>query len=184
MSRVGKMPIPVPEKVKVDIKGGSCTVTGPLGTLALSIDPIVEIVIADGKILVKEKESSAMADSRHGLMRNLIRNMVEGVTKGFKRELEINGVGYKAEVKGSILQLNLGFSHVIEFPIPPGIKIGVDKQVRLNITGASKELVGEVAAKIRKLKLPEPYKGKGIKYAEEIIIRKVGKSAVASGGGK
>lgn len=184
MSRVGKMPIPVPEKVKIDLKGKVCTVVGPLGTLTLSLDPLVEVTVADGKIVVKEKEHSATADARHGLMRNLVRNMVEGVTKGFKKELEINGVGYKAEVKGSILQLNLGFSHPIAFPIPQGIKIGVEKQVRLAISGASKELVGEVASQIRKLKPPEPYKGKGVKYIDEAITRKVGKSAVASGGGK
>lgn len=188
MSRVGKMPIQIPDKVKVDLKGGDCVVAGPLGTLKMLIDPYVEVAVVDGKIVLKEKNASpesgpSVSNARHGLMRNLIRNMVEGVSKGFKRELEINGVGYKAEVKGNILLLNLGFSHSIEFPIPTGIKIVVDKLVRLAISGASKDLVGEVAARIRKLKKPEPYKGKGIKYVEEVIIRKVGKSA-ATGGGK
>ena len=182
MSRVGKMPIPIPEKVKVDVKSGSCAVVGPLGTLQVSLDPCVEVSVVEGRVLCKEKAGFPGADARHGLIRSLLRNAVEGVSKGFKRDLEINGVGYKAEVKGSILLLNLGFSHQIEFPIPPGIKVAVDKQVRLSITGASKELVGEVASKIRRLKKPEPYKGKGVKYVEEVIIRKVGKAAVASGG--
>ncbi len=184
MSRVGKMPILVPDKVKVDLKGEACSVTGPLGTLKLSVDPLIEVKVVDGKILLTERAPSNLSNARHGLMRNLIQNMVTGVSQGFKRDLEINGVGYRAEVKGSSLVLSLGFSHPIDFPIPQGIKIAVEKQVRLSISGASKAVVGEVAAQIRKMKMPEPYKGKGIKYTEEVIIRKVGKAAAGAGGGK
>ena len=183
MSRIGKMPIVIPEKVKVDVESNACSVTGPLGTLQVALDLYVEVAVIEGKVVCKEKTGpSGIVGARHGLMRNLLCNAVEGVSKGFKRDLEINGVGYKAEVKGNLLVLNLGFSHPIDFPIPQGIKVVVDKQIRLAISGASKELVGEVASKIRKLKKPEPYKGKGVKYSDEVIIRKVGKSAVASGG--
>ncbi len=184
MSRVGKMPIKVPEKVKVNLQGALFRAEGPLGKMEVTVDPIVEVKISDGKVVVVRREETSQARCRHGLMRNLIRNAVEGVSQGYKRELDINGVGFRAEVKGSNLMLTLGYSHPVEFAIPPGIKIAVDKQTHLTVSGCAKDLVGETAARIRKLRLPEPYKGKGVKYTEEVIRRKVGKSAVASGGGK
>ena len=184
MSRVGKMPIKIPEKVKIVFEGGRVRAEGPLGKLEISMDPILEVKVVDGSVVISRKDETIQARCRHGLIRNLIRNAVEGVSQGYKRELDINGVGFRAEVKGSSLLMTLGYSHPVEFPIPAGIKIAVDKQTHLIISGFAKDLVGETAARIRKLRSPEPYKGKGIKYSDEVIRRKVGKSAVASGGGK
>jgi large subunit ribosomal protein L6 len=184
MSRIGKQPIPVPGKVKAAVVGDRLLVEGPLGKLEQLLDPSVEVVQENSVLHVRSKGQDREARARHGLMRSLIQNMVEGVTKGYDKELEITGVGYRAEVKGEQLNLTLGFSHPVVFSIPTGIKIQVEKQVRLKISGASKGLVGETAAEIRKLRLPEPYKGKGIKYADEIIKKKVGKAAVGAGGGK
>ncbi len=182
MSRVGKMPIKVPEKVKVAISADVLKVEGPLGKLEVALDPLISVKNENGVLIVSRKDESIAARSRHGLMRNLIRNAVDGVNQGYKKDLDINGVGFRAEVKGPLLVLTLGYSHPVEFPIPAGIKVAVEKQTHLTITGFAKALVGETAAKIRKLRLPEPYKGKGIKYTEEFIKKKVGKSAVASGG--
>ncbi len=184
MSRIGKIPIKVPEKVKVNLNKDSLHAEGPLGKMDVSLDPLLEVAVADGTITVKRREDNAQSRSRQGLIRNLIRNAVDGVSQGFKRELDITGVGFRAEVKGSSLNMTLGYSHPVEFPIPTGIKIAVDKQTHLVVSGFSKQLVGETAARIRKLREPEPYKGKGIRYSDEVIRRKVGKSAVASGGGK
>lgn len=184
MSRVGKMPIKLREKVKVVLQDGLCLVEGPLGKLQVDIDPLLEVKISDGIVTVARKDETIAARSRHGLVRNLLRNAIEGVSQGYKKELDIVGVGFRAEVKGPKLVMSLGYSHPIEFAIPTGIKIGVEKQTHLVVSGFDKELVGETAARIRKLRLPEPYKGKGVKYTEEVIRRKVGKSAVASGGGK
>lgn len=178
------MPVKIPEKVKVNVAGGLLVAEGPLGKTEVPIDPMMEVQLVDGSVVVRRREETQEARSRHGLMRNLIRNAVEGVSQGYKKELDITGVGFRAEVKGSMLLLTLGFSHPIEFPIPQGIKIAVDKQTHLAITGVSKELVGETAARIRKLREPEPYKGKGIRYSDEVIRRKVGKAAVTAGGGK
>lgn len=186
MSRVGKLPVKVPEKVKTRIDTATRTffVEGPLGKLEVFLDPILDVTLADGAILVKRREESRLASCRQGLIRNLIRNAVEGVSIGYKKELDITGVGFRAEVKGNILNMTLGFSHPVEFAIPGGIKIAVEKQTHLTVTGASKALVGETAALIRKLRGPEPYKGKGIRYSDEVIRRKVGKAAVGAGGGK
>lgn len=184
MSRVGKLPVKIPEKVKTNPQGGRLSVEGPLGKLEVPLDPLLEVAVKDGSVIVTRKEESAAARARQGLIRNLIRNAVEGVSQGYKKELDITGVGFRAEVKGSLLNMTLGFSHPIEFPIPPGIKIAVEKQTHLAVTGPSKQLVGEVAAQIRKLREPEPYKGKGIRYSDEVIRRKVGKAAVGAGGGK
>jgi len=178
------MPVKIPDKVKVALQGSVLKVEGPLGKLELGIDPLIDVKIADGQIVAARRDETQSARSRHGLVRNLIRNAVEGVSQGYKKDLDINGVGFRAEVKGSSLMMTLGYSHAVEFPIPTGIKIAVEKLTHLTVSGFAKDLVGETAAKIRKLRLPEPYKGKGIKYTEEVIRRKVGKSAVASGGGK
>ncbi|MBI2083841.1 MAG: 50S ribosomal protein L6 [Deltaproteobacteria bacterium] len=184
MSRIGKQPIKIPEKVKVAVQGDRVLVEGPLGKLQQELDSMTTIALKEGVLTVSPKEELREARMRQGLMRNLIRNMVDGVTQGFKKELEINGVGYRAEVKGDTLNLTLGFSHPVIFPIPQGIKIQVEKQVKLQVSGVSKALVGETSARIRKLRPPEPYKGKGIKYVSEIIRRKVGKAVVGAGGGK
>ncbi len=184
MSRIGKIPVKVPEKVKAAVSGTTLQAEGPLGKMQVPLDPIVEVKISDGAVVVTRREETAEARCRQGLIRNLIRNAVEGVSQGFKRELDINGVGFRAEVKGSSLMLALGYSHPVEFPIPQGIKIAVDKLTHLTVSGVSKQLVGETAALIRKLREPEPYKGKGVKYTAEVIRRKVGKAAVAAGGGK
>src|SRR3989338_94014 len=184
MSRVGKLPVKVPDKVKVALEGGVFHAEGPLGKIALPVDPLIEVSVVEGTITAKRREESPLARCRQGLIRNLIRNAVEGVSQGYRKDLDITGVGFRAEVKGTHLHLTLGYSHPVEFPIPAGIKIAVDKQTHLSVAGFSKELVGETAARIRKLRKPEPYKGKGIRYSDEVIRRKVGKAAVASGGGK
>ncbi len=184
MSRIGKLPIKIPEKVKVNIGALLFAAEGPLGKQEVTLDPILKVSTADGMIWVKRDNDGSLARCRQGLIRNLIRNAVEGVSHGYKKELDITGVGFRAEVKGSMLSMTLGFSHPIEFPIPPGIKILVEKQTHLTVSGVSRHLVGETSAKIRKFREPEPYKGKGIRYSDEVIRRKVGKSAVASGGGK
>lgn len=183
MSRIGKQPIPIPEKVKVALKEGRLFVEGPLGKLERSFDPQIMISVESGQVLLKPKGDLIPMKAIYGLTRNLVRNMVSGVSQGFEKRLEINGVGYRADVKGKSLSMTLGFSHPIEFPIPEGISMKVEKQTQLQISGISKELVGETAARIRRLRPPEPYKGKGIKYKDELIRRKVGKAAV-SGGGK
>lgn len=184
MSRIGKQPILIPEKVKVTLDGNRLHAEGPTGKLDLVVDPLLEISVADGKILLKRRVETTEARARHGLFRNLVQNAVRGVSAGYKKELDIVGVGYRAEVKGNTLAMALGYSHPIEFPIPTGIKIAIDKQTHVVVSGCSSELVGETAARIRRLRKPEPYKGKGIKYSNEVIQKKVGKQAVTSGGGK
>ncbi len=186
MSRVGKLPVKVPEKVKtrIDAEKGMFFAEGPLGKLEVPLDPILDVAMASGIIQVKRREESRLASCRQGLIRNLIRNAVDGVAVGFKKELDITGVGFRAEVKGSALNMTLGYSHPVVFQIPEGIKIAVEKQTHVTVTGASKALVGETAALIRKFRGPEPYKGKGIRYSDEVIRRKVGKAAVGAGGGK
>ncbi len=182
MSRVGKQPVKVPEKVKVSIKDSLLSAEGPLGKVEVPIHSHVEAVVVDGNVLVKcLEEETDRKRAIQGLTRNLVQNAVEGVSVGFKKELDINGVGFRAEVKGPTLVLTLGFSHPVNFAIPTGIKVAVEKLTHVTIAGSDRQLVGEVAAKIRRLRPPEPYKGKGIKYTQEVIRRKVGKSAA---GGK
>lgn len=184
MSRTGKKPIPLPDKVKVSVANGVLTAVGPLGQETVKVHPLTTTEITDKLVVVKRHNETTESRAIHGLMRALISNAIQGVSTGFSRGLEISGVGYRAEVKGQILNLNLGFSHVVEYPIPHGVKITVQDQNKLNVSGSNRELVGRVASQIRKHKKPEPYKGKGIKYAGEVIIRKVGKAAAAAGGGK
>lgn len=178
MSRVGNAPIPIPEKVTVTVQQSAVQVKGPQGEMSWSMPTGIKANVADGAVNVTRHDDSQDQRARHGLARNLIRNMVLGVTDGFSKELEIIGVGYRAEVKGKVLALTLGHSHAIQFPIPEGITIKVNKQTELSIQGRDKQLVGETAARIRRLRPPEPYKGKGVKYASEVIVRKAGKSAV------
>lgn len=180
MSRIGKLPIPLPQGVKTNIAAERVAVEGPKGKLEMSFDPAVEITVDDGKLVVRRKDDSRRTRGLHGMTRKLLANMVTGVTQGFTRVLEINGVGYRAEVKGNAVNLTLGFSHPILFQLPPGISAKVDKQTVITLEGSDKQLLGEVAAMLRELRPPEPYKGKGVKYAEETIRRKAGKAAGAA----
>ncbi len=184
MSRTGRKPISLPEKVKASIQNGQVHVEGPQGKLFLNLPQGVTVLVEGQNINVKRENDERVARATHGLARALIANMVKGVSEGFKRELDINGVGYRAELKGSSLHLSLGFSHSVVYPIPTGIKVSVDKQTHINVLGADKQLVGQVAAELRSIKKPEPYKGKGMKYTEEVIRKKAGKSATGSGAGK
>lgn len=177
MSRTGKQPIEIPDKVKVSLANSVCHVEGPLGKLEQTIAPEVTVEVKDKLIEVKRKNDEPRSRAMHGLMRTLIDNMVVGVSKGFTKKLDIQGVGYRAEAKGQSLNLNLGFSHPVDFPLPEGIKVKVDKQTHVVLSGYDKALLGQVAADIRKLRPPEPYKGKGIRYSDEVIRRKAGKTA-------
>ena len=177
MSRVGKNPIPIPEKVTVRVEKNRVTVTGPKGELEQKVDPSIQVVVENGAVLLKRSAENRQQRAFHGLYRALIANMVAGVEKGFFKKLEIVGVGYRAELKGKTLVLQLGFAHPIILQPPSGITITVETPTNLTVNGVSKELVGLVAAKIRSFKPPEPYKGKGIHYLGEKIRRKAGKSA-------
>lgn len=176
MSRIGKLPIEIPAGVKVSIDNSDVTVTGPKGTLSRTVLDVVTLDLTDKALTVTRIDDSIKARSAHGLTRTLLSNMVTGVTKGFERALEINGVGYRAELKGDVLNLSLGYSHPINFQLPKGITVEVDKMTKLLVKGIDKELVGQTAAKIREFRSPEPYKGKGVKYADETILRKAGKT--------
>jgi len=181
MSRIGKSPIPVPSGVSVDIKGSRVDVKGPKGELKRSFDPDIKIEVKDGEIVLTRPSESKRHKSMHGLTRSLLANMVTGVSKGFEKGLEIEGIEYKVKKKGKALELNLGFSHPINFPLPEGVDVEVIEDRKMKVIGIDKQKVGEVAAEIRDLRPPEPYKGKGIKYAGEIIKRKAGKAAVGTG---
>jgi len=176
MSRVGKRPIPVPDAVQVSIEGNRIKVKGPKGELKYEFHPRLEVKVEDGAIVVRRPNDEKLLRSLHGLTRTLIANMVTGVTEGFQKSLEIVGVGYRANVSGRELELSLGYSHPVIFRIPEGIEITVDRQTRIDVKGIDKQLVGQVAANIRALRPPEPYKGKGIKYVDEVIHRKAGKA--------
>lgn len=178
MSRIGKKPIAIPEKVEIKINGGLIQVKGPKGSLEGNFHPEVKIEKKDKSILVSIPETRTNTQkSLWGLSRTLLNNMIVGVTEGFVKKLEFNGVGYRAAVQGNMLTLNMGHSHQIDFELPAGITAKVNKNV-IEIIGCSKELVGFVSAKVRSFRPPEPYKGKGIKYAEEVILRKAGKTGV------
>jgi large subunit ribosomal protein L6 len=176
MSRIGKKPIPIPDRVKVELAGGCISVEGPKGKLSLRLHHSMMVKAEDKFLQCLRPSDSKLHRSLHGLTRTLVSNMLEGVTKGFEKKLEMIGVGYRASVQGKNLTLNLGYSHPIVFPIPEGIKIGVESQNLLTVSGPDKQQVGEVSAKIRSLRPPEPYKGKGVKYADERIRRKAGKA--------
>ena len=175
MSRIGKKPIPLAKGVEARIEAGIVKVKGPKGELSQAIVDRVSVVVEDGNILVKRQGDDRRSRSFHGLMRSLIANMVAGVSDGFSKSLEVNGVGYRAEVSGKTLNMNLGFAHQVNCPIPEGIAIQVDKN-KITVQGIDKQLVGSVAAKIRGYRPVEPYKGKGIKYADEYVLRKAGKA--------
>ncbi len=175
MSRVGKKPIPIPKDTTVSYKDRVITVKGKKGTLERVIHPDTDLKIEDQKIYVIPTKETRQADALHGTMRNLVANMVTGVSSGFERILEVNGIGYRVEVKDNTLTLNLGYSHPIHFPVPKSVTASVDKNA-IKLAGIDKEELGHVAAAIRRLRGPEPYKGKGIKFAEERIQRKAGKT--------
>ena len=178
MSRIGKMPITIPNGVKVEARDGVLFVEGPKGKLSQSYrTDDVELSIADGKISLSTKNDALQTGAYHGLYRSLFNNMVKGVTEGFSKSLLINGVGYRAEVQGKLLMLTLGYSNDFFVVIPEGIEVKVE-QLKITVSGISKELVGHFASQIRALRLTEPYKGKGIRYENEVIKRKVGKSGV------
>ncbi len=176
MSRIGKRPIPVPAKVTVEIQGLSLTVKGPKGTLERQL-PDKVVLTQDGETLtVARQDESRTARERHGLVRTLVANMVEGVSKGFERRLDIQGVGYRAQASGSKIVLNVGYSKPVEMEMPQGVNVAVENNTQVIVSGIDKELVGNVAAKIRAVRPPEPYKGKGIRYLGEFVRRKAGKT--------
>ena len=177
MSRIGKLPIPVPSSVDVRIDGQQISVKGPKGTLAHTIaEPIVVERGEDGVLEVKRPDDERRNRALHGLTRSLVNNLVVGVTDGYEKKLEIHGVGYRVQLKGSDLEFSLGFSHPVKVTPPEGITFAVEAPTRFSVQGIDKQLVGEVAANIRKLRKPDPYKGKGVRYAGEKIRRKVGKT--------
>ena len=175
MSRIGKQPITLPKGVEVKV-GEQMTVKGPKGQLAIPKHPLVEIEQEGTTLTCKRADDGRLSRSAHGLIRALLANMVQGVSGGFERKLEINGVGYRAEAKGKSINMLLGFSHPIDFPLPEGVTAKVEKNI-ITLSGIDKAVLGQTAANIRSLRPPEPYKGKGVKYVEERIIRKAGKSA-------
>lgn len=177
MSRIGKLPVKLTEQVKVNINGTHIAVEGPKGKLELVISENLSVKKEDLNLIIERKKEDSMTRAAHGLYRVLIDNMVTGVTKGYEKKLEIIGTGYKASVEGQNLVLNLGFSHSIKFPIPKDIKITVEENTKVTVAGIDKHLVGHVSSQIRKYRPPEPYKGKGVKYATEKIKRKAGKAA-------
>ena len=181
MSRIGKKPIIIPENITVKQNGNSLEIKGEKGTLTVKTHPDMSVEINGNNIIVTPKKKDRLSRSLHGLTRTLISNAIDGVGGGFTKQLEMKGVGYKAEVKDKELVLNLGFSHPVIFNIPDTISIEVKKNT-ITITGPDKQLVGETAARIRRLRPPEPYKGKGIKYVDEVIRRKAGKAAKAAEG--
>jgi large subunit ribosomal protein L6 len=180
MSRLGKRPLPIPEKVKVEFKGHKLEISGPLGKIFQDIPNQLNIKTENNEVLVVAQGESREINMLHGLIRGLIKNALVGITQGFKKNLEIQGLGYKSNVEGKDVVFQIGYSHPIRFPIPEGIKITIDRQTLITITGADRALVGQVASSIRALKPPEPYKGTGIRYVGEHIIKKVGKTAAGA----
>ena len=176
MSKVGKLPVAIPAGVTVTVANNVVTVKGPKGELKQDFSSDVKVEVKDNEVVVSLENTTKQANAFHGLYRNLINNMVVGVTTGFTKTLVITGVGYRAEIQGKILMLNLGFSNDIFVTIPEGLTVTADAQGKVTISGISKQLVGEFSAQIRKLRMPEPYKGKGIRYENEVIRRKVGKT--------
>jgi large subunit ribosomal protein L6 len=176
MSRIGKQPIAIPPKVKVEVKGQQVLVEGPKGKLNLELPRRTSLKVENGKVLLSRQGDDAQAKALHGLSRALVNNMVRGVSEGFIKKLEIQGVGFKAIVQGKNVNLNLGYSHPIQYPIPDQIKVTVEENTKITIEGPDRQVVGQVAAEIRGFYPPEPYKGKGVRYAGEHVQRKEGKT--------
>jgi large subunit ribosomal protein L6 len=175
MSRIGKKPVPVPAGVTANISGQTVEVKGPKGTLSFTATDDVTITLADGSVSVAPRGTSKRARQQWGMSRSMIENLVTGVTTGFRKELEIQGVGYRAAIQGNILKLSLGYSHDVNFDVPQGVTVTTPKQTEIVVEGIDAQLVGQVAANIREWRGPEPYKGKGIRYKDEYIFRKEGK---------
>jgi len=176
MSRIGKQPIAIPQKVKVEIKGQQVSVEGPKGKLNWELPRRTSLKVEDGKVVVSREGDDANAKALHGLSRALVNNMVRGVSEGFVKKLEIQGVGFKASVQGSNVNMTLGYSHPIVYPIPAQIKVTVEENTKITIEGPDRQTVGQVAAELRSFYPPEPYKGKGVRYSDERVIRKEGKT--------
>lgn len=176
MSRIGKQPIAIPAKVKVEVKGQSVHIEGPKGKLDWELPRRTSLKVQDGKVVVSRQGDDAQAKALHGLSRALVNNMVKGVSEGFVKKLEIQGVGFKAAVQGTNVNLSLGYSHPVVYPIPAQIKVTVEENTKLTIEGPDRQVVGQVAAEIRSFYPPEPYKGKGVRYTDERVIRKEGKT--------
>jgi len=176
MSRIGKQPIAIPPEVKVEVKGQQIFVEGPKGKLNWQLPHRTSLKVEDGKVVVSREGDDAQAKALHGLSRALINNMVHGVSEGFVKKLEIQGVGFKAAVQGKSVNMILGYSHPINYPIPDQIKVTVDENTKITIEGPDRQVVGQVAAELRAFYPPEPYKGKGVRYADEHVVRKEGKT--------
>jgi large subunit ribosomal protein L6 len=183
VSRIGKLPVTIPAGVKIAVDPSAVRVEGPKGKLQAAIPAGVQVTVEGNVAHVTRDNEQRKLRALHGLTRKLIANMAQGVSLGFTRVLDINGVGYRAEVRGQEIHMTLGYSHPVVFPLPPGVTAAVERQIIITLSGADRQLLGEMAAKIRSLRPPEPYKGKGIKYREEFIKRKAGK-AVGSAGAK
>lgn len=182
MSRIGKQPVPIPDKTKVEVSGPRITITGPKGVLSFNVPADIKVAVQEKELVVNRASDQKKHRALHGLTRALLNNMVIGVNTGYKKELLIVGVGFRAEVRGKIMVMNLGYSHPIIFRPPEGVSINVEpKENRITITGIDKQLVGQVAAKIRSFRKPEPYKGKGIRYSDEHVRHKAGKTAGSAG---
>jgi large subunit ribosomal protein L6 len=177
MSRIGKQPVPIPDGVEVDVQPGTVAVKGPKGELSQAIDRDMTVTVDDGNVVVTRPTDRGDHRALHGLTRSLIANMVEGVTEGFEKRLQIQGVGYRAQLKGKALEMSLGYSHPVSLPAPEGIEFEVPQPTEVIVRGIDKQLVGEMAARVRKSRPPEPYKGKGVRYVDEHVARKVGKRA-------
>lgn len=184
MSRLGKKPLPIPEKVKVEVKKNVLEISGPAGKISQPIDSRLSAKTENNQVFIEAKGEGREYSMMHGLTRGLIKNALAGAAAGFKKDLEIQGLGFKAIAEGKDIVFTLGYSHAIRFPVPEGIKITIEKQTMVSVSGVDKAMVGEVAASIRALKKPEPYKGTGVRYVGEHIIRKAGKAAAGSAGGK
>lgn len=176
MSRIGKQPIAIPPKVKVEVKGQQVQVEGPKGKLNWELPRRTSLKVENGKVVVSRQGDDAQARALHGLSRALVNNMVRGVSEGFSKKLEIQGVGFKAAVQGNNVNLSLGYSHPVVYPIPAQIKVTVEENTKLTIEGPDRQVVGQVAAEIRSFYPPEPYKGKGVRYTDERVVRKEGKT--------
>ena len=180
MSRLGKKPLPIPDKIKAEFKNQIFEVVGPNGKISQNIPELIEVKVEKSEVLIVARDASREANMLQGLIRGMVKNSFTGVTEGFKKDLEIHGLGFKANAEGKNVHFQIGYSHPIDFPIPEGIKINIEKQTLVSVSGVDKALVGEVAASIRALKPPEPYKGTGIRYTGEHIIKKVGKTAAGA----
>jgi large subunit ribosomal protein L6 len=176
MSRIGKKPIPIPKGVTVKVDGNTVDVKGPKGQLRQPLPPGIVAAVEDGTLVTRKASDDRQFDKFHGLARSLVNNAVVGVTEGFKRELDIVGVGYRAEMKGKQVVLALGYSHPVVFEVPTGIDIAIEKQTHLTVTGVDRQLVGQVAANLRRLRKPDPYQQKGVRYTGEVLKKKAGKT--------